>query len=277
MLGMRKRLVLRGALALTQAVMPAVAPAIASAAPLPRTAPSATWTVPGDRWDSAAALRALTPPTDPVLQVGSVQIKPYGASEAAIEEVTRLVRTLAVRPDVQRRLAAARVVVVLIPQDRRMTDLREFSHLRRIRTFDGRTWESVRGMGATQLRDGRTAVGMPVEELDPALGSSWPAGYSVGLHEFAHVVHLVGVSPAERSEIRALFRARRSADGPWTDRYASETEAEYFAQGSMAYFGRNVATGANNGPDWLRENDPGLFRLLERVYGAPSEAGAAVT
>ena len=55
--------------------------------------------------------------------------------------------TIGNRPDIQQRMAAAKVALVIIPRDKAMTDLPEFASLAGTRTFDGRPWESMRGAG----------------------------------------------------------------------------------------------------------------------------------
>ncbi|MBE9500360.1 hypothetical protein IHE61_27235 [Streptomyces sp. GKU 257-1] len=76
-------------------------------------------------------------------------------------------------------------------------------------------------------------------------------------------------------------------DGPYQDprgrrpgtNYSSHDEYEYFAQLSNAYLGTNTGidpyTGQphNNGAQWVRDNDPALLPLLERLYGPVSEQG----
>lgn len=165
---------------------------------------------------------------------------------------------------------AGNVAIVIIPHDKKMTDLPQFAALRGTNTFDGRLWDNVRGSGGMVAPDGTFALAVPEENLIAGTGTAdgYPAGYSVGMHEFAHTLHDKGLSADQKTKIDDLFAARQAAGGPWTEAYGSSNEHEYFAQATNAFFGTNQGIG-QNGRDWLVANDPAMATFLDNLYARP--------
>jgi hypothetical protein len=183
--------------------------------------------------------------------------------------------TLARRPDIQARMAKAKVTLVIIPRNRKMTDVPAFAGLRGTRTFDGRMWDDVRGSGGMATSAG-WAIGVAEETLVRSAGAvgGYGEGTNVGLHELAHTIHAKGVTGEERKRITALYAARKKANGPWTESYGASNEQEYFAQSTNCFFAQNRGIGQND-PAWLRDNDPGMYALLVAIYGPPRENAVA--
>lgn len=105
----------------------------------------------------------------------------------------------------------------------RTTDGKSRQSLRGKRTFDGRVWDDVRGIGGM-----RAATG--IEALDEAA----TFGFDTIAHEVAHQVHFYSFSPLQRARIKALYRRAIEA-GRCIDYYAASNEAEYFGQGVEAF------------------------------------------
>ncbi len=147
----------------------------------------------------------------------------------------------------------------LLGEWERTTDAPDRAWLRGQKTFDGRVWDDVRGMGGL-----RAATG--VESLDEAR----EGGFQTLVHELAHQVHLYLFSAQERQEIRALFESAKR-HGRTLDYYAAANEAEYFAQGVEAWAslwkaaGQPVTHGHTRFE--LARRDPALFRWIERRLG----------
>ena len=215
---------------------------------------------------SSAVVAPLPPATTEV--VNGVTIESYGASAPAVQEAESIARREVTRPDLIAALQARKVTVVIIPADRKMTDLPEFASLRGTHTFDGRVWDTVRGSGGTSLPDGRIAIGVSEENLAHLPSDGYGARYSVGLHELAHGIQNYSLPPADRQAVTDAYNARKAAGGPWTEAYGSSNDNEYFAQASNAWFGVNDGIG-HNGADWVKANDPAMAAILQRVYGDP--------
>ena len=89
-------------------------------------------------------------------------------------------------------------------------------------------------------------------------------GVNVLYHELGHLVQGWVLSSADYIEVRVLYQAALDG-GQYGRAYAMRNANEYFAEGTMAYFDGDPSTRLDR--SWLRQNDPGLFALLEEVYG----------
>lgn len=156
----------------------------------------------------------------------------------------------------------ARLVAVgarhdLLLEAERTTDEPARTGLRGKRTFDGRVWDDVRGIGGL-----RAATG--IEALDDA---RW-FGFDTLAHEITHQVHYYALPPVERARIRDLFERARS-DNRFLDYYAATNEAEYFGQGVEAFasFGKRPACETTHGHTRfeLLRVDPALHDLIARL------------
>jgi tetratricopeptide (TPR) repeat protein len=105
----------------------------------------------------------------------------------------------------------------------RTTDAPGRSSLRGKRTFDGRVWDDVRGIGGLKAATG-------IEALDDAA----QFGFDTLAHEIAHQVHYYAIPYRDRVRIRQLYKSAMAA-GRCLDYYAASNEAEYFGQGVEAF------------------------------------------
>ncbi|MGE3171936.1 MAG: tetratricopeptide repeat protein [Planctomycetota bacterium] len=111
----------------------------------------------------------------------------------------------------------------LLLETERTTDADARASLRGRRTFDGRVWDDVRGIGGLKAATG-------IEALDEAA----QFGFDTLVHEIAHQVHYFGLRPVDRARITALYR-KAIREGRCLDYYAATNEAEYFGQGVEAF------------------------------------------
>jgi len=111
----------------------------------------------------------------------------------------------------------------LLHELERTTDAESRANLRGRRTFDGRVWDDVRGVGGM-----RAATG--IEALDEAA----TFGFDTFAHEVAHQVHFFTFTPLQRARIRSLYRTAM-VEKRCLDYYAASNEAEYFGQGVEAF------------------------------------------
>ncbi|MCR9247939.1 MAG: tetratricopeptide repeat protein [bacterium] len=105
----------------------------------------------------------------------------------------------------------------------RTTDAPARQSLRGKRTFDGRVWDDVRGIGGMQAATG-------IESLDEAA----QFGFDTIAHEVAHQVHFYAFTPLLRAKIKRLYKTALAANR-CLDYYAATNEAEYFGQGVEAF------------------------------------------
>jgi hypothetical protein len=96
------------------------------------------------------------------------------------------------------------------------------------------------------------------------------------MHELAHAYHYCYLSDQFDSLIhtayqqamdRQLYQHVRYVDGRWMKAYASTNRAEYFAELSESYFGKNNYFPFNR--DELRDHDPVGHDLMVRSWGEP--------
>lgn len=168
----------------------------------------------------AALLAALPPPPPPGPGVDKL-LPGYADLDPARREVAA--RALALFAPYLPKLIAIGGRHDLLGELERTTDAIERAPLRGRRTFDGRVWDDVRGMGGL-----RAATG--IEALDEARGF----GFDTLAHELAHQVHLFVLGRADRERIRELYRRARETN-TFLDYYAASNEAEYFGQGVEAF------------------------------------------
>jgi tetratricopeptide (TPR) repeat protein len=147
----------------------------------------------------------------------------------------------------------------LLAYDRRPSDLQGFAEVAGERTFDGRYYASLRGVG------GRVTVS-GIEYVDQAARG----GFNTIAHEFAHQVHIAAMGKMEVKRIRNLYeKARR--DGRMLDYYAAANEEEYFAQGYEAFISDRKrpsagVTGRHTNQELLKR-DPELYQFLAKLTG----------
>ncbi len=143
----------------------------------------------------------------------------------------------------------------LLAELERTTDAEARQELRGRRTFDGRVWDDVRGIGGL-----RAATG--IEALDEAAHF----GFDTFAHEVAHQVHFFTFSPLERARIRALYK-QAVREKRCLDYYAASNEAEYFGQGVEAFvsFAKRPGSEVTHGHTrWeLKRVDPKLYSFIE--------------
>ncbi len=157
------------------------------------------------------------------------------------------------------RLARRKARHYLLPVDERPGDLLGFADVADERTFDGRYYASIRGVG------GRIAVS-GIEYLDQAARG----GFNTIAHEFAHQVHIAALSKSEVKTIRKLYE-QASREGRTLDYYAAANEYEYFAQGYEAFISSrkrpSAGVTARHTNHELLARDPELYRFLMKLCG----------
>ncbi len=90
-------------------------------------------------------------------------------------------------------------------------------------------------------------------------------GLNILYHELGHLVQGWTLEPADYFDIRQLYQVALN-EGKYRGDYAATNFAEYFAEGTQAYF-LHVEPGGERDRDWLQDYDPALFELLDRIYG----------
>ena len=157
------------------------------------------------------------------------------------------------------KLASRQARHYLLAYDQRPGDLHGFADVVGEKTFDGRYYASIRGVGGLVTVSG-------IEHLDQAASG----GFNTIAHEFAHQVHITALGTREAKEIRRLYeRARR--EGLTLDYYAASNEDEYFAQAYEAFISdRKRPSAGITGRHTRHElsiRDPELYNFLVTLSG----------
>lgn len=113
------------------------------------------------------------------------------------------------------------VEVVVVPANRPMTDLPEFSSLKGVKVDQAggtaRTWDPTRGVGGLEV-NGKVYVAVTEENLlrtkvtgdaKSIGGGCYAAKYSTTAHEFFHGLHLYAIKDEEKKVITKAFEDRR--------------------------------------------------------------------
>jgi len=147
---------------------------------------------------------------------------------AARQEALQLIGIQLSDAAVARRMLDRDIEAVIVPRDQQMTELDEFRSLRARRTFDGRWWAHVRGVGNVRVGS-RIYVAITEENLlggepDPSVYGAvpgtrvpaetpqggYPEGYSTTTHEFAHGIHVQGLAHQDERAIERAYEAKVS-------------------------------------------------------------------
>jgi hypothetical protein len=236
-------------------------------------------------WGALLSGGGETPPVDP-LQGLPVQVLGHGASEAAVaaarQAAVELFGDLTVPSRAQ--LMTQQVALDVIPHDKQLTDLPEYAHLKGTNTFDGRLWDTVRGIQTTIAGVHRFAIAEDDLISVPGTAASYGDGF-LAAHEGGHALQASGLTPAQISTLTALHTARLAASGPLTPTtppgaatamwlnpawYSAANKEEYFGNSVAAYLGHPYTNGdadrAQYTQTWLAANDPGMLSLLRTVF-----------
>jgi hypothetical protein len=192
---------------------------------------------------------------------------------ALIAARERLSRMLEAAPSVRHNLEEARFEVRVTARGQLVSDLPEFRFRRGTRHGAQDFDEHTRAGGHQELR----FVVCATETLLGGKGDRQP-NHDLCVHELAHGLYWVGLSPGVRARVLARWRTALAA-GLWRSAYAARNEAEFFAELSMWYFGSEGGPSPEvpkgRGPLWLLGYDPESFALLDSIYRGRLDPGHA--
>lgn len=217
------------------------------------------------------AVPAIQRKPDPQLPT---KVIAHGASAEAVKMAeSRMTEVLGnLKDPAAGELKGANVELHIIPKDKKLTDLPEFASLKGTKTFDGRNYDDLRGVGGTKVGD-TIRYAIAEEQLVPVAGK--PSGYAMGFvagHESGHIVEQYGLTADQKKDLQDAYDARKKAGGPWLapEWYTKSNTGEYFAQSTAAYFNRPYSTSDEDKKtytrDWLKTNDPAMHKLLSAIY-----------
>ena len=179
---------------------------------------------------------------------------------------------LAKRPDVKAHMVKKGCHVMVIGKDEETCDLPEFAHICNCEdSIKYWNWRA-RGFGGAPEDEFSSSCG---EENLLALSQDKYVGENILIHEFAHLIHTVGIVGVEPDFNERLEALRQNAirKGLWEKTYAVSNKEEYFAECVQSFFNCNrYAEPANGVHNWvnrrtkLKTYDPDMYRLLQEYF-----------
>lgn len=148
----------------------------------------------------------------------------------------------------------------ILPLTHSIVEMPYLGGLHRRRTFDGRLYDDVRGVGGVHACTGVEDIGQSADGL-----------FNTFAHEVAHQLHHYAFGDELQARIEALYAAARERNAAtrhgFLDYYAAHNSAEYFAQGIEAYVSlyKRVAAGdtGRHTRFELARVDPDLYEFID--------------
>lgn len=194
------------------------------------------------------------------------------SDEALLKACDIISLMLAKRPDVKAHMVKKGCHVMVIGKDEETCDLPEFAHICNCEdSIKYWNWRA-RGFGGAPEDEFSSSCG---EENLLALPQDKYVGENILIHEFAHLIHTVGIVGVEPDFNECLEALRQNAirKGLWEKTYAVSNKEEYFAECVQSFFNCNrYAEPANGVHNWvnrrtkLKTYDPDMYRLLQEYF-----------
>ena len=194
------------------------------------------------------------------------------SDEALLKACDIISLMLAKRPDVKAHMVKKGCHVMIICKDEETCDLPEFAHICNCEdSIKYWNWRA-RGFGGAPEDEFSSSCG---EENLLALPQDKYVGENILIHEFAHLIHTVGIVGVEPDFNERLEALRQNAirKGLWEKTYAVSNKEEYFAECVQSFFNCNrYAEPANGVHNWvnrrtkLKTYDPDMYRLLQEYF-----------
>lgn len=193
--------------------------------------------------------------------VGSTNV-----SDHALREAAWLVeRLLGNRPDILHAMASNHTRLAVMAWNEFTTDIPEHAALTPKVYWDRR----ARGLGATPEAP---AVSCAEENLLAFPGDPYPTE-NIGIHEFAHAIHEMGmraIDPTFDARLQAAYHSATNR-GLWQGTYAASNRHEYWAEATQSWFDDNRENDALhnhvNTRVELKEYDSTVAGLCREVFG----------
>ena len=194
------------------------------------------------------------------------------SDEALLKACDIISLMLAKRPDVKAHMVKKGCHVMIIGKDEATCDLPEFAHI--CNSPDSIAYWNwrARGFGGAPEDEFSASCG---EENLLALPQDKYTGENILIHEFAHLLHMVGivgVEPDFNNRLESMYQQAK-AKGLWANTYAISNKEEYFAECVQSFFNCNRYAEPTNGVHnsmnrraKLKAYDPDMYRLLTEYF-----------
>lgn len=179
---------------------------------------------------------------------------------------------LSKRADVKKAMVDKKCKVMIIGQNENVCDLPEYAHV--CNTPENISFLNKRARGFGGAPEDATSASFGEENVLCLDGDRY-RGESILVHEFAHIIHtigIVGVNPDFDNQLETL-RRKAEAKGLWKDTYALSDMYEYFAEAVQSFFNCNRYSEKPDGVhndintrEKLKNYDPEMYNLLLQYF-----------
>ena len=194
-------------------------------------------------------------------------------NDLALKQACQIVRLmLSKRADVLQYMVSKGSRVMVIGAHEQVCDLPEYYRICNSPDSIAFWNKRVRGFGGPPEDDCSASCG---EENLLALDGDRYRGENILIHEFAHVIHTVGimgVNPNFNHELETVMQ-HAIDNGLWKNTYAMTDKEEYFAEAVQSFFNCNTYKEVENGVhgpvnrrEKLKLYDPEMYRLLLNYF-----------
>jgi alpha-glucosidase len=193
-------------------------------------------------------------------------------NEALLQARDIMTLMLAKRPDIKQYMAKRGCHVMVIGEQEKTCDLPEYSHLCDTPEHIAYWNKRARGFGGAPEDDLSSSCG---EENLLALPGDRYEGENILIHEFAHLIHTIGLLGVEPDFNQKLDEVMNHAkkNHLWENTYALTDRYEYFAECVQSFFNCNRYSNPANGVhndinrrDKLKSYDPMMYQLLLNYF-----------
>lgn len=193
--------------------------------------------------------------------------------DQALVRAAKVIRQmLSKRQDIKEAMIAQGSKVMIIGEHEQVCDIPEYQHICNTPENIAYWNQRARGFGGSPEHDTSASCG---EENVLGLKGDRYLGESILVHEFAHIIHTVGIIGVHPDFDDRLEELRHKAieSGLWDETYAVSNKYEYFAETVQSFFNCNQHVEKPNGVhnsistrDKLKEYDPDMYALLLEFF-----------
>lgn len=194
-------------------------------------------------------------------------------NDSALVRASKVIsQVLSKREDVKKAMIAKGCKVMIIGEKEEVCDIPEYKEICDTPENIAYWNKRARGFGGAPEHDFSASCG---EENVICLSGDRYKGESILVHEFAHIIHMVGIlsiNPNFDNELEAL-RLKAIEKSLWENTYAISNKEEYFAETVQSFFDCNKYSTEPNGVhnsintrEKLKEYDPDMYNLLLQYF-----------
>jgi len=192
--------------------------------------------------------------------------------EALLKAREIIICMLSKRKDIVRKMVEKGCKVMILGQKEEVCDLPEYAHICNSKDSIAYWNKRARGFGGAPEDALSSSCG---EENLICLPGDRYEGENILIHEFAHLIHtigIVGINPDFNKELDAVMN-HAIQNGLWKNTYAISNREEYFAETVQSFFNCNRYSqtpngvhNENNRREKLKKYDPEMYKLLLKYF-----------